>query len=100
MSPYIDKKRREVFKSIENTIPASAVKGELTYCAYHLALQYISQKGKSYQNVSDSIAALNDAAAEIRRRILDPYENKKIKENGDIRIKDGLIYRVKEFFGR
>jgi len=38
----------------------------------------------SYQNLSDVIAALNDSAEEIRRRLLIPYEDKAIEKNGDL----------------
>jgi hypothetical protein len=40
--------------------------------------------GWSYTSLSQAIAVLSDAAAEMRRRLLDPYEEKIILRNGDI----------------
>ncbi len=96
--PYILQERRNKYESLEDIVPKDVVKGELTYCFYHLALQYINQTGERYQNISDAIAALNDAAAEVRRRVLEPYEDKQIAKNGDIDIGDNLIKRMSEGF--
>ena len=88
--PYIKQERREHFKDIDNAFKFKQdtdiifMKGDLTYCAYKLAKQFIKVKGKNYQNISDAISALEDAAHEIRRRILNPYEDEKIKENGEV----------------
>lgn len=57
----------------------------MTYCFYKLGIEYLLKKKNNYQNISDVIAAMNDCGAEFRRRILDPYEDEKIKENGDIK---------------
>jgi len=85
MSPYIKQERRIGLEELlETAIERVEIKGELTYCAYKLALDYIKQKGKNYQNISDAVAALNDAAHEIRRRVMDDYEDKKCIQNGDI----------------
>ncbi len=40
--------------------------------------------GWSYHSISRAIAVLNDAATEMRRRLMDVRENDAIKENGDI----------------
>jgi hypothetical protein len=60
-------------------------KGDLTYLLYVLAKRYIQLKGKSYTHISSAISSLIDAAEELRRRELNPYEDEKIKENGDIK---------------
>ena len=86
--PYIEQNRRAIFnKHLEGLLDSSHIeKGDLTYCVYHLALQYIQVHGQRYQHISDACSALADAEAEIRRRILNPYEDKKIVENGDVNI--------------
>jgi len=85
MSPYIKQERRIGLEELLETIMSGVeVKGELTYCVYKLALDYIRKKGENYQNISDAVAALNDAGDEIRRRILHQYEDKKCFQNGDI----------------
>lgn len=59
-------------------------KGDLTYLHCQNSIKYINLNGKSYQVISDAIAALEDAAHELRRRVLDPYEDTKILANGDL----------------
>ena len=84
--PYIAPEDREQYELAleELTFEAECKKGELTYVLYAAALEYIEAKGVSYTTVSDAISCLTDAAEEIRRRILNPYEDKKIEENGDV----------------
>lgn len=68
---------RDKMKKVENS------KGDLTYLVYCLGLEYFKGK-ESYTKISSAISSLNDAAEEIRRRHLNPYEDKKIQENGDV----------------
>jgi len=39
---------------------------------------------RNYASISQALAIFRDAEAEMRRRVLDPYENKAIERNGDI----------------
>ena len=83
--PYIDKTKRVRFDvGLDNLLDKDTKKGELTYCVYKLATQYIQQKGLNYQNSSDACAALADAEFEVRRRVMSLYEDFKIKQNGDV----------------
>jgi hypothetical protein len=40
--------------------------------------------GWTYGSLSKALAVFRDAEAEMRRRLLDPYEDKAIAKNGDI----------------
>lgn len=40
--------------------------------------------GWSYTSLSRALAVFRDAEAEMRRRLLDPYEDKAIIKNGDV----------------
>lgn len=89
--PYIKERQRDIFdKSLDgimnraNVTNGSLVKGDLTYCFYKMALDYIAETGMNYQNISDACAALSDAEFEIRRRVMSKYEDAKIISNGDI----------------
>lgn len=83
--PYIKPERRRLFdtllhdcsKQIEN-------EGELNYCIYKLATLMIERIGESYENLSMCSSAMEHAKLEWYRRRLSPYEDRKIKENGDI----------------
>lgn len=79
--PYIDNDKRMILDSGAFD-PASA--GELNYCFTQLILDYMETKGKSYQTVNDIVGALEGAKLEFYRRVAVPYEDKKIKENGDV----------------
>lgn len=90
--PYIDKEGRTFFdKYLDNVGPNITNKGDLNYCVTQLALHYIKAHGKSYTNISEAASALVDAADEIKRRLLAPYENQKINENGDLELYHELI---------
>ena len=67
-------------------------KGELNYVITQLMIEYVLDKGKSYQAISDAVAAANDAAAEFRRRVLDPYEDTCIERNGDVY--EDILYKI------
>ena len=77
--PYITYEQREELRSRD-----ARTQGELNYQITVLMLKYIRDFGQSYDNISNAIAAGIDAAEELSRRQLAPYEDNKIKENGDI----------------
>jgi hypothetical protein len=55
--------------------------GDLNYILFTYCKRTIYP---SYNNYKNFIGELTECAAEIRRRLLSPYEDEKIKENGDI----------------
>jgi hypothetical protein len=58
--------------------------GELNYYISTLVNHFINEKGKSYAVVNEVIGALECAKLELYRRIIAPYEDIKIQENGDV----------------
>ena len=59
-------------------------KGDLNYCITQLVLAYVEHHGKRYDTLSDVTGVLNDVKVEFERRVVAPYEDKKIEENGDV----------------
>ena len=57
---------------------------QLNYCISMLCKEYLEGKGESYQTYNDIIGVLECAKMEMYRRKIANYENKKIKENGDV----------------
>jgi hypothetical protein len=57
--------------------------GELNYQFTELLIDYF-KRNSNYQGINDIIGALEGAKLEFYRRIVAPYEDKKILENGDI----------------
>ena len=79
--PYIDKRRRE---ELSTSLPTPTTAGELNYLVCKLAIQYLDTTKRNYQSYNDVIGVLECAKQEIYRRLVGPYENKKIEENGDV----------------
>lgn len=67
--PYIDQEARTA--------------GELNYQITEIIRNYWKQTG-NYQGINDIIGALEGAKAEFQRRIVGPYEDTKIEQNGDV----------------
>ena len=57
--------------------------GELNYSLTALIDSYVILKGLSYSTINDVIGALEGAKLEFYRRIAVPYEEIKLKENGE-----------------
>ncbi len=58
--------------------------GELNYLFTELSKYYIMTKGSSYTHMNDVMGSLEGCKLEFYRRVVAPYEDMKIKENGDI----------------
>ena len=82
--PYITESAREQIALQVGRMPNTA--GELNYCFTYLALAYIDHRGLSYEILNDAVGALECAKQELLRRVVAPYEDRKIKENGDIQL--------------
>ncbi len=79
--PYIAEKRRaEIY--VGDAIPENA--GELNYFITMNLIRYMSNKPEKYQIYNDILGVLEGAKQEIYRRKIAPYEDLKIKENGDV----------------
>lgn len=83
--PYIKlDKRNELDPHIAALARSVATEGELNYCLYKLSCLLIEKMGESYDNYSMCSSAMEHAKLEWYRRRVAPYEDKKIRENGDI----------------
>ena len=81
--PYIKKERRPICDEIVTAMHAAGIKadGDLNYILYAFCKRYVPASYNQYKNY---ISELQETATEIRRRILGPYEDQKIIENGDV----------------
>lgn len=83
--PYTQQKDRDpIFDPLEIIINNIKTKGDLNFTICELVGRLILKFGIGYSKMSELIDALPDAEAELRRRLLNPYEDVKIKENGDV----------------
>lgn len=78
--PYIKEHLR--YGLMDGDVPESA--GELNFLFTYYAHEYLKEKGESYQAYNDIIGALEGCKLELYRRKVAPYEDTKIKENGDV----------------
>lgn len=78
--PYINKDRRKELAECNDGETA----GELNYLLTTVIHHYILDNGLTYQIINDVIGALEGAKLEFYRRIVVPYEDRKIIENGDV----------------
>lgn len=79
--PYIKPIRRD---SLGEDFGPANTPGELNYLLTLVCKEYMDRHGLEYSTINDIIGALEGAKLEFYRRIAAPYEDGKIKENGDI----------------
>lgn len=65
-----------------NRFPENA--GELNYVLTRIVQGYFKANGERYQQINDVLGALEGCKLEFYRRVAAPYENEKIRENGDV----------------
>jgi len=84
--PYIHSIDRDRLEYITDTISnvGTSNAGEMNYLFTRIINEYLLSNGKSYQNINDCMGALEGAKLELYRRIAAPYEDLKMKENGDV----------------
>lgn len=79
--PYIDKEARLELDTLMRD-PKTA--GELNYLITDICKYYFKTCGSNYQTINDIVGALESAKLEFYRRVVSPYEDIKIKQNGDV----------------
>jgi len=86
--PYVDQASRARLQPIVDactrSLPPDIAAGELNYLFTRLALEFVRRRGRSYQTLNDVRGALHNCASEFYRRVVAPYEDTKIRENGDV----------------
>ena len=79
--PYIKPEDRNAILLDETTIEEA---GELNYYITTIINWYINKNTKCYTTLNEVIGVLECAKLELYRRIVAPYEDIKIEENGDV----------------
>lgn len=73
--------------NIRGSLESGAVigtSGNLNYLITRLLIRYWTNSAKNYQAINDIMGALEGAQQEFYRRVAIPYEESKIRENGDV----------------
>lgn len=94
--PYIKKDSRKEYDPLIDelailldNLPNDTLSGHLNYIFFRLAGTLCTPnepESCSYARMATVSSALGEARAEFRRRVLVPYEDQKIKENGDVEL--------------
>jgi len=79
--PYITQDAR---KELDNNERKPDALGELNYEITMLIKDYLDRQGHGYRNYAGVIGMLETIILEYYRRVVVPYEQEKIRENGDI----------------
>lgn len=79
--PYITAERRNKHATRCANI---GTPGELNYLITEDIIQYLEENGLNYTTINTIVGALESAKLEFYRRIAGPYEDGKIRENGDV----------------
>lgn len=84
--PYIKKEaRHRLLEGTEDAHPMHPLNaGELNFCITHLVQTYLNRVPVNYSAYNAAIGALEAAKLELYRRLVVPYEDGKIRENGDV----------------
>lgn len=64
--------------------------GELTYQLTRLLVNYLQGTGLKFVHIAECLGALSATQLEFYDRVVRPYEDTKIKENGDCYDRDTL----------
>ncbi len=80
--PYIDSSQRNL---LELTGAFAGSAGQLNYQITLLIRKYVELNSPmDYQILNDVLGALEGAKLEFVRRVVNPYEDSKIAQNGDV----------------
>lgn len=81
--PYISSDRRPQIDEAIKHLPVDMTVGDLNYTVSRILDREVTLKGKSYTVCNNLLGAIYCIGQEFYRRIVVPYEDKKIAENGD-----------------
>jgi len=88
--PYIPQSDRQKFENILNSLRTilryenEFKSSEFNFMISTAIADILDEKGMSYTNGANIIGCLECIKLELYRRVLSPYEDQKMKENGDV----------------
>lgn len=83
--PYINQeKRSELDNHLNPLLQQHFTVGEMNYVITKLVLNYMQKTGLCYDVCNSLVGVLECAKMELYRRLVGPYEDTKVSENGDV----------------
>ncbi len=78
-----ENRRRELNPYVYG-VPNPETPGEMNYMITMIIINYLFDKGPTYTTYNMIMGVLESVKQEFYRRVVVPYEDQKIKENGDV----------------
>lgn len=85
--PYIKQIDREDlirWKEFNYSVQLPDNEGELNYLISYFIKEYMNSRGMRYKTLNEIMGVLECAKQEFYRRVVIPYEDSKIEQNGDV----------------
>lgn len=87
--PYIKKTHRSKFDDLVKVIvhdlnETGEYDGNLNYIVSTIIDGVLRERGKNYHELNKIVGVLECIKQELYRRVVSPYEDRKIEENGDV----------------
>ncbi len=85
--PYVKPEERQALDPMIDALAAELRErgaGAQNYAITRLLLAWIEARGASYETLADAVKVLETAKLEFYRRAVAPYEDAKVRENGDV----------------
>jgi hypothetical protein len=82
--PYIPQNQRPYYTPSFPDNFRFIVPGELNFALTQVVNKYIKEHGACYTTFNDIVGALESCKLEFYRRVVGPYEDEKIIQNGDV----------------
>lgn len=82
--PYIHQGHRDKYRRVFDQLDGIPTPGQLNYLITCLVKEYMGQDDLTYTVLNDIMGALESAKLEFYRRVVVPYEQGKIEENGEV----------------
>jgi len=84
--PYLREENKVYFDKLLERLRKCAIAngGELNFLFTEIINQFHVTNSKRYETMNTVVGALESCKVEYQRRIVAPYEDKKIQENGEV----------------
>ena len=84
--PYIRPKDRGplLTQDVAHVGQSANTAGELNFVLTSICLGYLQRNGTNYATMNEILGVLSAVGFEFYRRIVAPYEQEKIEQNGDV----------------
>ena len=85
--PYIKEEDREALQPLIDELTHCLVsRGDFNFAITKILHAYIKKEGRCYSTLNDAIGIAECVKQELYRKVVTPYEEEKISQNGDIEL--------------